>query len=56
MPLNPPKIKQENGSFLVGSKLDLNCTSVLSFPPVYLQWLINNREVSKHNTQFVYFA
>lgn len=49
MPLSPPRIQQENGSFLIGSRLDLNCTSVLSYPPVYLQWLVNNREVSVPN-------
>lgn len=46
MPLSPPRIQQESGSFLIGSRLDLNCTSVLSYPPIYLQWLVNNREVS----------
>ena len=46
MPLSPPRIQQENGSFLIGSRLDLNCTSALSYPPIYLQWLVNNREVS----------
>ena len=46
MPLSPPRIQQESGSFLVGSGLDLNCTSAPSYPPTYLQWLVNNREVS----------
>lgn len=45
LPILPPRIEQQSGSFVVGSNLTLMCSSTPSFPPVYLQWFINGREV-----------
>ncbi|XP_071453670.1 uncharacterized protein [Hetaerina americana] len=45
-----PEIWGRKSSYLVGEKLEINCTSSPSHPPAHITWLVNERQV---NEQYV---
>ncbi|XP_046388656.1 uncharacterized protein LOC124157724 [Ischnura elegans] len=42
-----PEIWGRKTSYLVGEKLEINCTSSPSHPPAHITWLVNERQVSE---------
>lgn len=45
--IKPPEISGNANIYKNGDTISLNCSSSYSYPPAYLEWFINDRQVCK---------
>lgn len=43
---SPPQIIGHDFNYTIGDMLAVNCSADLAYPPPYLQWFINGKEVT----------
>lgn len=43
--IGPPSIHGYASRYQIGDNLHLNCSSYYAYPPAYIEWFVNDREV-----------